>query len=120
MSAAARAGRRETYEVYKWNAEAHPEEVNVYATNGASSHAPASRKHRLEIFIGLLPAADDAALTLAPDLTVDDRVHVEFLQAIPLFDSELALKKEEGAETLLEQWRAGGVPFWNPSRTRFR
>ena len=28
---------------------------------------------------------------IIPDLTVDDRVHVEFLQAIPLFDSELAL-----------------------------
>jgi suppressor of fused protein SUFU len=151
---------QETYEVYKWDAATHPEEVNVYATNGASSYAPASEKHRFEIFMGLVPAADDAAVTLAmaasypsrqeaelgdghtitfeepvwpgttmrsllltmpleliiPDLTLEARAHVVFLQAIPLFESELALKKRDGAESLLARWRAARVRFWDPGR----
>lgn len=153
----------ETYEVYRWNAETHPEGVNLYATNGASAYAPASKKHRFEIFLGLLPAADEAARTLAmaaslpsrqkadlgdghtiafeepvwpgtamrslllarpteeilPDVLLGERLHVEFLQALPLYDSELALKKKEGAESLLDRLRAARVPFWDPARAAF-
>jgi hypothetical protein len=149
-----------SYEVYEWDAETHPGEANVYATNGASSHVLASKRHRVEIFIALRPAADDAALTAAmaashphrmktelgeghtilfeepvwpgttmrsllftrplhpliPHLELGDGAHVEFLQALPLFDSELAVKKTEGAESLLARWRAAGVRFWDPAR----
>ncbi len=151
----------ETYEVYKWDAKRHPDGVNFYATNGASSYVPASRKHRFEIFMGLLPEADDVALSLAkaasfptrektdvsdgdtitfqdplwpgtamrsllitrplqelvPQLKLEDGTHAEFLQALPLHDSELALIKKEGPEALLERWRsAPRVKYWNPNR----
>jgi hypothetical protein len=147
-------------EVYKWDPEATPEGVALYATIGASElplvgHDPA---HRAEFFVGLLPAKDDIARPLAmlashsahektaldhghtviflepfwagtslrtflvmrpvseilPTLGLPGGVHVEFLQAIPLFQSELAFKKANGAEALLRRWEESGVPFWDP------
>ena len=42
-------------EVYKWDAEASPEGVALYATIGSSAHPMAGRdpKHRVEYFLGL-------------------------------------------------------------------
>ena len=51
---------------------------------------------------------------IVPPLFLDSGVHVEFLQAIPLFPSELKLKKEKGYSFLLNQWERNGVPFWDP------
>jgi hypothetical protein len=54
-------------EVFKWGAEANPEGVNLYATVGASARPMAGRdaNHRVEFFLGLLPAKDEVASPLA-------------------------------------------------------
>ncbi len=150
-------------EVFKWNAEVNPEGVNLYATIGASAWPMAGRdpNHRVEFFVGLLPAKDEiasplAALALYPardcvavdhghtvpaegplwagtnmrwflvlrplgdiisPLVLPDGVHVEFLQAIPIFESELAYKSEHTAEGLLRRWEELRVPFWDPNRS---
>lgn len=43
-------------------------------------------------------------------------MHVEFMQAVPIFESELAYKARHGARELLEHWQESGVAFWNPGR----
>jgi len=119
-------------DVFKWDADANPEGVTLYATVGASAHPIPGRDpgHRVEFFVGLLPAQDGIASPLAalglypareelaldhghtvpagrpvwpgssmhtllvarprddflPALELPDGLHVEFLQAIPLFD----------------------------------
>ena len=151
-----------TVEVFKWNADANPEGVNLYATVGASARPMAGRdqNHRVEFFVGLLPAKDEIASPLAalalyptregtpvehghtvpaeeplwpgtdmrrflvlrqlgdviPPLELPDGEHVEFLQAIPIFDSELAYKSEHNSEGLLRLWQESRVSFWDPNR----
>jgi len=51
-----------------------------------------------------------------PPLVLPERVHVEFLQAIPIFDSERAYKSERGTEALLSLWESQQVRFWDPDR----
>lgn len=55
------------YEIYKWNADATSEGVNLYATIGTSARPlrDDDPDHRIEFFTGLLPANDDVALPLA-------------------------------------------------------
>lgn len=53
---------------------------------------------------------------VAPPLTLGDGMHVELLQAIPIFPSELSFKSERGAEALIGKWREARVQFWNPNR----
>lgn len=43
-------------------------------------------------------------------------VHVNFMQAIPLFESELKWKSHYGVSALLEHWRKSRIPFWDPGR----
>jgi hypothetical protein len=62
-------------------------------------------------FLVLRPVGD----IIAP-LELPDGVHVDFLQAIPIFESELAYKAEHGAEALLRRWEEDRVPFWDPGR----
>jgi hypothetical protein len=50
-------------------------------------------------------------------LTLADGTHIEFLQALPIFDSEFAFKTDRGAEALLDRWEQSQVPFWDPNRT---
>lgn len=151
-------------EVYKWNADKNPEQVNLYATCGASVHAPDAYHpgHRLEFFIGLLPERDEIARVMAL-VALDSRLHgeqldhghsltypeplwtgsafhsllvarpvenvvqtlvtgdgqglhVEFLQVIPVYPSELRFKSEYGVEALMRLWEDKQVPFWNPDR----
>ena len=54
-------------EVYKWDAERTAEQVNIYATLGASRHALPGRAptHRMEFFVGLKPEQDGIAKPLA-------------------------------------------------------
>lgn len=47
--------------------------------------------------------------------TVSD-VHVEFLEVIPVFESEVVFKKKHGVGVLFETWEGRDVPFWNPGR----
>jgi hypothetical protein len=148
-------------EIFKWDADANPEGVNLYAMIGASARPGADPNHRVEFFVGLLPAKDEIASPLAalalyptregvaldhghtvsadgslwpgtemrrflvlrplgdiiPPLELPDGLHVEFLQAIPIFESELAYKSEHSAEALLRRWEESRVPFWDPNRS---
>lgn len=54
---------------------------------------------------------------IMPPVAAPDGFQVVFLQAIPMFESELAYKTEHGAEALLTHWKASGVPFWDPMRS---
>jgi hypothetical protein len=55
-------------------------------------------------------------LDVIPAFRLPDGTHVEFLQAIPLYQSELAFKSQGRAEDLVDRWRAAKVPFWDPER----
>ena len=62
-------------------------------------------------FLVLSPLGD-----IISPLELPDGIHVEFMQAIPIFESELAFKARHGAAGLLERWQETGVAFWNPNR----
>ncbi|HEX7492115.1 MAG TPA: suppressor of fused domain protein [Candidatus Limnocylindrales bacterium] len=150
-------------EVLKWEAKSNPENVVIYLTVGASAFplpdGPADHRH--EFFIGLLPARDQVANSLAalslysvregvmldhghtvpadgalwrgsamttflitrprsdllPPLESPDGTTVEFLQAIPIFESERAYKKEHGVDALMECFAEQHTPFWDPDRS---
>lgn len=51
-----------------------------------------------------------------PTLELPGGVHVEFLQAVPLFESERRFKVGRGAKALLRRWEEVGLPFWDPDR----
>jgi hypothetical protein len=148
-------------EVWKW-AETNPEQVNIYATVGASAHVILgyANDHRVEFFVGLKPAEDSIArphamlaveamsqkvefghghsvtfseplwkgtemnafLVIRPrtqviqNLALPGGMHVEFLQAIPVYESEVGFKAQHGAEELLRRWQLAGVAFWDPNR----
>jgi hypothetical protein len=63
-------------------------------------------------FLVLRPIGD-----IIPPLELPGGMHVEFLQAIPIFDSELAYTTERSAEELLRRWEHSRVPFWDPNRS---
>jgi hypothetical protein len=62
-------------------------------------------------FLVLRPLGD----VISP-MELPDGMHVEFMQAIPIFESELAYKIRHSVKALLEHWRESGVAFWNPGR----
>jgi hypothetical protein len=62
-------------------------------------------------FLVLRPLAN-----IIPPLELPDGMHVEFMQAIPIFESELAYKARHSAKELVEHWQESGVAFWNPGR----
>jgi hypothetical protein len=149
-------------DIFKWSADASAEGVAVYATIGASVWplAGCDPKHRIELFMGLLPEEDSVASALAalglysfregvaldhghtvptdgpvapglatdsflimrpregflPPLDLSDGLHVDFLQAIPIYKSERAFKAEYGADALMRRWQDAGVAFWNAHR----
>lgn len=149
-------------EVLKWNADANPEGVALYATVGASARPMPGRDplHRVEFFVGFVPEQDAVASPLAalalysaregvdvdhghtvpvggplwsgsgmrwflvlrpvgdiiPPLELPDGLHVDFLQAVPIFETELIYKSTHGAEALLRRWEASMTPFWDPRR----
>jgi Suppressor of fused protein (SUFU) len=43
-------------------------------------------------------------------------VHVEFLSAIPMYESERAFKAEQGVDALITYWKQNDVPFWSSER----
>ena len=59
---------RTVISVYKWAANANPEGVALYATDGMSAEPISDGgdpNHRIELILGLLPEKDDAARPLA-------------------------------------------------------
>lgn len=67
---------------------------------GTEMHGFLVRKPRVEI---------------VPPLDLDE-IHIEFLQAIPIFPTEVAYKTKHGADALIQAWYDANVPFWNPDR----
>jgi len=53
---------------------------------------------------------------LIPVLVFSKRLHVDFLQAIPIYPTELNAKKRSGLDALLARWEKHKVPFWDPQR----
>jgi hypothetical protein len=146
-------------EILKWNADANPQGVALYATLGGSDQPPstgADPTHRSEFVLGLLPEEDAVASALAtlalhagelghghtmrfgeplwadarmngflvmrpiepvvPTLEFPDEKHCEFLDAIPIYESEVDFKARHGAERLMDVWQEAQVPFWDPNR----
>jgi hypothetical protein len=66
----------------------------------------------MRAFLLLRPRAE-----VVPPLAVRGGPHVEFLQAIPLFASEISYKTRHGAESLLGAWEQAAVAFWDPARS---
>jgi len=66
---------------------------------------------QMRTFIVLRPLSN-----FLPALELPVGVHVDFLQAVPLFDAERAWKSEHGTEALLQRWERDGVPFWSADR----
>jgi hypothetical protein len=52
---------------------------------------------------------------IAP-IHLEGGMHVEFLQAIPVYASEVEFEAQRSAEDLIEHWRQSHVAFWNPER----
>ncbi len=53
---------------------------------------------------------------LVPGLTTGGGEEVEFLVAIPIFESELAFKKAHGVDALVRRWHEDDVHFDDPRR----
>jgi hypothetical protein len=71
----------------------------------------------------LWPGTDMAAwLILRPEeailpvIHLAGGIHVEFLQAVPIFESERMFKIAHGLNSLMDLWEGSLVPFWNPDR----
>jgi hypothetical protein len=54
--------------------------------------------------------------SLLHPLEIDHGTHVTFYRAIPVYDSEVELKRQTGLGALLTVWREIRVPFWDPAR----
>ena len=66
----------------------------------------------MRAFLVLRPNVSD----LIPPMDVEN-VHVDFLQAIPIYPSELEAKKTDGLTAFMDAWEEKKVPFWNPRRS---
>ena len=53
-------------------------------------------------------------------LDLSDGSHVEFLDAVPVYDEEVEYKATHGIERLREMWQRNAVAFWDPRRQRPR
>jgi hypothetical protein len=66
----------------------------------------------MQWFLVLRPRDD-----FLPPLELPDRLHIEFLQAIPISRSELEFKSEFGADALVRGWEDAEVDFWGSERS---
>jgi hypothetical protein len=57
---------------------------------------------------------------IIPRLELPDGSHVEFLQALPAYKSEIEFKAAHGVDQLTVAWQRQAVPFWDPRRPRPR
>lgn len=53
---------------------------------------------------------------IIPAQVLPGGIHIEFLQAVPVFEAERRFKITHGAEGLLRRWQSAGTPFWDPDR----
>jgi hypothetical protein len=57
---------------------------------------------------------------LVSRLELPDGSHVEFLNALPVYEEEVAFKSTHGLDRLRDAWQTGNIPFWDPRRPRPR
>lgn len=76
-----------------------------------SAGEPLWRGTDMQWFLVLRPLEE-----IIPTLELPEGLHVEFLQAIPIFENELAFKAARGADMLLRRWESAMTPFWDPRR----
>jgi len=53
---------------------------------------------------------------IVPTLISPSDLHVEFWQALPLYETELEFHRRHGAPALIQWWEESRVPFWDPRR----
>jgi Suppressor of fused protein (SUFU) len=66
---------------------------------------------KMSAFLVMRPRVD-----FLPALDLSEGLHVEFLHAIPIFESDRAFKSKYGAEAMMKRWEEAGVAFWDPGR----
>jgi hypothetical protein len=76
------------------------------------SSGPLWKGSAMSSFLITRPRSD-----LLPPIETEDGLHIEFLQAIPIFESERAYKKEHGVAALMECFSEAHTPFWDPQRS---
>lgn len=59
-----------------------------------------------------LPPVEDTA----PPLALPDGTHIEFLSVVPLYGSELELKKQHSAEWVMGEFNDQEIPWRSPAR----
>jgi hypothetical protein len=66
---------------------------------------------RMQTFLLLNPR-----LSFVAPIEVDENVHVHFLQAVPIFETERMIVAELGVDELLNRWERDVVEFWKGDR----
>ncbi|MGV9566071.1 suppressor of fused domain protein [Streptomyces sp. NPDC003480] len=66
---------------------------------------------RMTSFLAVRPMED-----LVPDLALPDGSHVQFMNVVPVFESELRLRNGRSAEWLIGELNDNGVAWWDPRR----
>lgn len=51
-----------------------------------------------------------------PTLLLENDVHVEFLETVPIYEAEFEYKAQHGVEALLREWHNREVPYWESGR----
>lgn len=87
------------------------EQVSVDHGHTVPAEGPLWSGTEMHRFLVMRPISD-----IIQPLTLVDGTHIDFLQALPIFDAELAYKNDHSAEALLERWEQSQVPFWDPNR----
>jgi len=85
--------------------------VTVDHGNTVPSEGPLWRRSAMNILLVTRPRVG-----FLPAIESPDGSHLQFLQAIPIFESERAYKKEYGTDALLECFAEAHTPFWDPDR----
>lgn len=87
------------------------EQVQVGHGHTVPAGGPILPGTRMTSFLVLKPLT-----AVIPPLHLDGGLHVDFLQAIPVFASEAAFVSAHHADELLQEWQRSRVPFWDPGR----
>jgi hypothetical protein len=53
---------------------------------------------------------------LSPLVSKVSGIHVDFLQVVPVYESEVSFKQRHGLRALFKLWESAKVEFWNPGR----
>jgi len=93
---------------------AHPHLAQTFLDHGHTLKLadPLWPETEMHSFLVMHPAQG-----IVPALALPDGTHVEFLMAVPLYDSEFAFKRSHSPEELMLGWSEAGVRFYDPNRS---